>query len=101
MSLYVTGNHVIDKDTRSLISKRYKSITISQATLNRLFRQYGETSFKSFLTKLRIEAATKILRTVPGISIKDVALEVGYNDQFYFSRVYKSFTGKNPSECVI
>ncbi len=27
MSLYVTRNHVIDKDTRNLISKRYKAIT--------------------------------------------------------------------------
>lgn len=74
---------------------------ISQATLNRLFRQYGETSFKGYLTKLRIEEATKIIENVPGISIKDVALQVGYNDHFYFSRVYKSFTGKNPSENLI
>jgi two-component system response regulator YesN len=30
--------------------------------------------------------------------LKDVAAFVGYHDQFYFSRVFKSVTGAPPSE---
>lgn len=73
---------------------------ISQATLNRLFRQYGDDSYKGFLTKLRIQEAVKILESVPSISIKDVAMQVGFNDQFYFSRVFKTIIGSNPSDYV-
>ncbi|MBE5910140.1 response regulator transcription factor [Pseudobutyrivibrio sp.] len=75
-----------------------KAKGISQATLNRLFRQYGDDSYKGFLTKLRIQEAVKILEDVPSMSIKDVAMQVGFNDQFYFSRVFKTIIGKNPSE---
>ncbi|MDC7233887.1 MAG: AraC family transcriptional regulator [Spirochaetales bacterium] len=30
--------------------------------------------------------------------MKDIAETVGYEDQFYFSRVFKSVTGMSPSE---
>lgn len=77
-----------------------KTMGVSQATLNRVFRQYGQTSFKEHLTKLRIKEAIAILKNVPGISIKDLSEQVGYKDQFYFSKVFKMITGMTPSEYI-
>lgn len=34
----------------------------------------------------------------PDSFIKDVAAMVGYEDQFYFSRIFRSYMGKSPSE---
>ena len=42
--------------------------------------------------------AKELFREKPDSFIKDVAAMVGYEDQFYFSRLFRSYTGKSPSE---
>jgi len=71
---------------------------ISQTYLSRLFRKYEKMSFNEYLTEIRIEKAKQLIMENPGILIKDVAALVGYSDQFYFSRVFRSITGVPPSE---
>ena len=36
----------------------------------------------------------------PRFKVKDVARRVGYSDPFYFSRIFRSYTGKSPTEFV-
>ena len=38
------------------------------------------------------------MRESPDIYIKDVATRVGYADQFYFSRIFRSYMGVCPSD---
>ena len=45
-----------------------------------------------------MEKAKKILEEDQHILIKDVAQMAGYQDQFYFSRVFKQYTGVRPTE---
>ena len=71
---------------------------ISQTYMSRLFRKYSGNSFNQYLTELRMTQAKKLLSEKPDILIKDVAAIVGYEDQFYFSRLFRSYTGKSPSE---
>jgi YesN/AraC family two-component response regulator len=71
---------------------------ISQSYMSRLFRKYKEMSFNEYVTSLRIEKAKALILGNPDMNLKDVAAFVGYNDQFYFSRVFKSMTGVPPSE---
>jgi two-component system response regulator YesN len=71
---------------------------VSQTYLSRLFRRHEGASFNDYLTGIRIEAAKKLITRNPGMPLKDVAAFVGYHDQFYFSRVFKSVTGAPPSE---
>ncbi len=71
---------------------------ISQTYMSRLFRKYSGNSFNQYLTELRMTQAKKLLSEKPDILIKDVASIVGYEDQFYFSRLFRSYTGKSPSE---
>ena len=33
-----------------------------------------------------------------GMTVKEIAAEVGYNDPFYFSRLFKKYMGVSPSE---
>lgn len=71
---------------------------ISQPYLSRFFRKYEGTSFGNYLTQIRIQKAKDLLRQSKEILIKDVAFMVGYNDQFYFSRIFRSVVGVSPSE---
>jgi two-component system response regulator YesN len=70
---------------------------ISQTYISRLFRKYSGQSFINYLTGVRIEKAKHYLAN-RDILIKDVAPMVGFSDQFYFSRVFRSLTGQSPSK---
>jgi YesN/AraC family two-component response regulator len=74
---------------------------ISQTYLSRLFRKYKNMSFNEYLTAIRIDEAKRLIIENPNIPLKDVAMLVGYNDQFYFSRVFRSVTGVPPSEYIL
>lgn len=66
--------------------------------LGKLFKKHsGETPSK-YLTKLRINEAKRLLLNNPNLEIQMVGELVGYKDGFYFSRVFKSYTGIQPSE---
>ncbi|WP_026485765.1 response regulator transcription factor [Caldanaerobius polysaccharolyticus] len=71
---------------------------ISQTYLSRLFRKYENMSFNEYLTMRRIDKAKRLIEENPNMPLKDVASIVGYSDQFYFSRVFRSITGMPPSE---
>ena len=72
---------------------------ISQTYMSRLFRKYTGLSFTNYLTRSRIEKAKQYL-SGGGTLIKDAAALTGFNDQFYFSKVFKSLTGLSPSEFI-
>ncbi|MDR1948112.1 MAG: response regulator [Spirochaetaceae bacterium] len=72
---------------------------ISQTYMSRLFRKYTNQSFINYLTSLRIEKAKGYLANKDTL-IKDAAAMAGFNDQFYFSRVFRSVTGQSPSDYI-
>ncbi|MEJ8306298.1 AraC family transcriptional regulator [Saccharibacillus sacchari] len=61
-----------------------------------VFRKRYGRSFGQELTRLRIEAASDRLALGHG-RLKDIAAEVGYEDEFYFSRRFKQETGVTPT----
>ncbi|HEY5583574.1 MAG TPA: helix-turn-helix domain-containing protein, partial [Ruminiclostridium sp.] len=65
---------------------------------SRLFRKHTNLSFNEYVTNLRINEAKRLMREQPGMLLKDIAEIVGYQDQHYFSRIFKSITGIAPSE---
>jgi len=71
---------------------------ISQTYLSRMFRKYANQSFNRYFIELRMEKAMQLMRENQDLYVKDVALLVGYTDQFYFSRIFRSYTGKCPSD---
>lgn len=52
----------------------------------------GETLFE-YITRLRMELAMKLLRE-SSMKIQEIAAETGYEEQSYFSQVFKKYTGK-------
>lgn len=50
-----------------------------------------------FLIQLRMKRARQLLETT-SLNIKEIADKLGYDDPFYFSRVFKSVNGMAPTE---
>lgn len=73
---------------------------LSQSYLNLIFRKNGIDSFNIYLRNVRIQRAKQVMEQNPQAFIKDVALMVGYRDQFYFSRVFRAATGVSPTEYI-
>lgn len=81
--------------TLQLVSKE---LGISQTYLSKMFRKYENKSFNNFLTQIRMEEAKRLIKSDKDLYIKDIAALVGYPDQFYFSRLFRSYTGVCPSD---
>lgn len=71
------------------------SAGVSEPYLSRLFSAFLRTGFSDYLTSVRITKAKELLRT--DANIKEVAFAVGFQDQNYFSRIFRKVTGQTPS----
>lgn len=69
-----------------------KSVGVSRSHLYRVFMLNVGKSPIDYLTEYRINEACKLLRG-GNLSIAEVAISVGFFDQFYFSRVFKRAKG--------
>jgi len=52
---------------------------------------------QSYVIRARIERAQHLL-LYAGMNVTEVADALGYRDIFFFSRQFKQYTGKSPSE---
>lgn len=69
----------------------------NKSYLAREFHRYTGQTLVSFLNTVRCEAAKKLLRE-SDLSIGEVGRQCGFNDQTYFTRKFRSHTGKTPGE---
>ncbi len=93
-------------DAAAYIEHHYtETITLSQLSetsgyserqLLRLFRDtFGQTP-QNYIAGLRMKKAQKLLRS-GGMPIGEVAWRCGYDDQNYFSRCFRQFSGMTPT----
>ena len=68
---------------------------LSPEHLTRQFVDKYKISPKEYLIEKRIELAKKLLRE-SNASVMEISNSVGYNDQLYFSRIFKKKTGLSP-----
>lgn len=88
-------NNFWDKDFS--IESLSKNYGYSVSHFRKLFiRQYGISPLK-YLIHVRVHIAKRLL-TETDKSIKNIAEEVGYKNEFYFSRAFKAETGMTASE---
>lgn len=69
----------------------------SSAYLSKIFQKYTGTSPSGYLKELRMSAAKAMLKN-PAIPISTISTQVGFQDQFHFSKTFKSCTGLSPTE---
>jgi two-component system response regulator YesN len=71
---------------------------INPNTVCNLFSKHLNTTFIAHLTALRMSKAEELLLTT-ALTVKDVGVNAGYPNYFYFTRVFaKTHGGKTPTE---
>jgi AraC-like DNA-binding protein len=74
-----------------------KAVGVSRSHLYRVFMSNVGQSPIDYLTSYRISEACFLLKNSQ-LSIAEIAVSVGFFDQFYFSRVFKKSKGVPPSK---
>ncbi len=72
-------------------------VGVSAGYLSRLFKQVTGETFKGYLTRIRMQEAKRLLAGT-GNRVYEIAEMVGYNDQHYFSEVFRKESGLSPLE---
>ncbi len=73
---------------------------ISTAYLSRIFKKFANQTPLQYLTKRRMNYAAQTLLE-SGMDAKQVAIMLGYDDVFHFSRVFKRVHGVSPRNYVL
>lgn len=91
---YLKANY--DKNiTNTLLSQEFGFVS---SYISKIFREHKGMSPSEYLTNFRIGMAKEILTSQPETLVKEVARTVGFNDQHYFSKIFKRETGLWPTE---
>lgn len=98
--------HPVLAELRELIEQRYhtwhspaayaKQLHITPKTLGRIVREHlGTTLTELIRNRILIHAKWQLLHTLK--PVKEVARELGFRDELYFSRLFKKATGVSPT----
>lgn len=68
---------------------------MSEVGLKKTFSKYSGMGVMAYFNRLKITNATDMIKG--GMSIREVALTLGFSNQNYFSTVFKRITGNPPS----
>lgn len=74
-----------------------RQIGVSSSHLSKIFSQETGQTMTEYLTHTRISKAKELLKTTRSKTF-EIAFMVGYNDQHYFSNLFKKVTGLTPTE---
>ncbi|WP_413380856.1 helix-turn-helix transcriptional regulator [Alkalihalobacillus sp. 1P02AB] len=72
---------------------------ISRNYLGQIFKRIVGESFKSYLTRIRMEKAKKMIQE-GNFLIYEVSEMVGYINPAYFTTTFKKYTGYTPTELI-
>lgn len=88
-------NHLSDEISIQDVAEQ---VNLNVSYLSREFKKHKGTSPIEYLTHLRIEKAKQLMLDPAELLFKDIAILVGYQNQYYFSKVFKLITGLSPTQ---
>ncbi len=86
--------HYMEDISLTSLSAKYN---ISMGHLSKLIKEQLSVNFSDYIASLRIQRAKELLRD-DSLSIQEISEIVGYNDYFYFTKVFKKVEGISPSK---
>lgn len=84
-----------DNITLHSISIRYH---LNPNYLSRVYSRKKQISPIDYLMQLRMEEAKRLIKEYPRLLFKEIAEKVGYSDPYYFSKLFKQYTGTTLTE---
>lgn len=88
---YVNENYCSDLSLKSLSDQFFISFTYASA----LFKKHIGKTFSDYTSDLRMKKALQLMKDTT-LSIEDICSQVGYNDYFYFNKLFKKYFGMPP-----
>ncbi len=74
-----------------------EALFVSSSYLSKIFKQDTNETFVDYLAKYRIQKSLQLLAN-PEIRMYEIASDVGYKSQQYFSAAFKKILGVSPTE---
>lgn len=90
---YIDTNYPGDVSLDSLS----KFCSVTNSYLSALFKKETGTTITDYINQIRIRKALSLLNTT-NISIQDIALQCGYREASYFTRIFKKYQGISPKD---
>lgn len=72
-----------------------KAVNLSTSYFSYLFKQQTGMTFTQYVETSRIEQAKEMLR-MTSMTVREICDKLGYEDQNYFSRIFKKYEGTSP-----
>lgn len=90
---FMQGHYMEPLYLRELAKKYY----LNQSYCCYLFKKYTDGTFTEYLNHCRVEHAKELLADT-ALSIEQISQRAGYNDYFYFNKVFKKYCGITPAK---
>jgi AraC-like DNA-binding protein/ligand-binding sensor protein len=90
---YIRTHH----DQRITLEQAAAAVSLSAPYLSRLFNERLHISFTTYINRLRVEHSERLL-VQTRLPLVEIAGIVGFEDQSYFSKVFKRITGTTPGQ---
>ena len=84
-------------NTQMTLDEVANHVHLHPSYFSTLFKHSTGSSFKEYLNMVRIEESKRLLSNTD-FPIIDIAVAVGFDDQSYFSKVFKKYTGMTPKQ---
>ena len=97
-ALFLDAARIIDEEYADRVSLDdvARRVVTSRRQLQRAFAEAGETSFRSYLQRVRMERAAELLRE-GSTPVNQVAGAVGYRQPAQFAKAFRRHHGAPPS----
>lgn len=90
---YIAKHYATDMS----LEKLAEHLQLHPIYMSKLFKERLGVNYIDYLTDIRMTKAKRFLAN-PSLSMKEIAIEVGYRDPNYFSKVFKKLFGMSPLE---
>lgn len=90
---FIEQNYYLDIDVDMLC----EHVNYSRSYLSRTFKSETQMTIPEYINKIRVQNAVNLL-TTSKMPVKEISILVGMKDSFYFSKLFKKFTGETPRE---
>ncbi len=74
-----------------------QEVNVSPNYLNSIFKAETGKTIMQYLEDLKIEEAKRLLKSTDS-SINEISQQLGYYDQYHFSKIFKKVTGSSPTK---
>lgn len=90
---------ILDNDCGNRVSLNTiaEQLHMNPSYISRLFKESTGKSFTEYLTNVRLEKSKKMLLET-SLKVEEIGKKLGYNNSYYFIRLFKEYTGTTPGE---